>query len=205
MANHVNTFVQFHFIDEEAGKAKLQELYSRLEGFGEEGKYDLNLHEIFGIPETDELDEHGNATGPGTYSWNVENMGAKWAYLEDLEDDCFRITSAWSVPTDAINFIMEELAKADPEISADITAEDEFPNWVYAARAEPSGIYDWEEWQYDDIMQHMIEKYEEVAAGYDKETDDWMDGEKGDAARDAMEDLLWEEITEWQIMKLEEM
>ena len=205
MANHVNTYVQFYFDDEKAGKVKLQELYSRLDGWGEESKYDWNLHEIFGIPETDELDEDGFAQGPGTYSWNIEHMGSKWAYLEDADEDSFRITSAWSVPTDAIDFVMEELAKVDPEVSADITAEDEFPNWVYAAKAYGSGIDDFEEWDWDDIMAHMIENYEEVAAGYDLEKDDWMDGEKGVEARDAMNDLLWEEISEWQIMKLEDM
>jgi hypothetical protein len=42
MANHVNTYVSLVFDNEEAGKAKLQELYSRLDGWGEEGKYDWN-------------------------------------------------------------------------------------------------------------------------------------------------------------------
>ena len=205
MANHVNTYVSLVFDNEEAGKAKLQELYSRLDGWGEEGKYDWNLHDIFGVPETDELDEHGNATGPGTYSWNIEHMGAKWAYLEDADEESFRIMSAWGVPTDAVEFIVKELAEVDPDVRAEITAEDEFPNWVYAAVADSDGIYDAEEWQWEEIDEHLRDTYAEISSGWDEENDDFFDNDDGEAARDFMYDVLWEEISEWQMGKIEDM
>jgi hypothetical protein len=205
MANHVNTYVSLVFDNEEAGKAKLQELYSRLDGWGEENKYDWNLHDIFGVPETDELDEHGNATGPGTYSWNIEHMGAKWAYIEDADEDGFRIVSAWGVPTDAVEFIVKELAEVDPDVRAEITAEDEMPNWVYAAVADSDGIYDAEEWQWEEIIEHLRDTYTEISSGWDDETDDFSDNDAGEAARDFMYDVLWEEISEWQMGKIEEM
>jgi hypothetical protein len=205
MANHVNTYVSLVFDNEEAGKAKLQELYSRLEGWGEEGKYDWNLHDIFGVPETDELDEHGNATGPGTYSWNIEHMGAKWAYLEDADEEGFRIMSAWGVPTDAVEFIVKELAEVDPDVRAEITAEDEMPNWVYAAVVDSDGIYDAEEWQWEEIIEHLRDTYTEISSGWDEENDDFFDNDEGEAARDFMYDVLWEEISEWQMGKIEDM
>lgn len=205
MANHVNTYVSLVFGNEEAGKAKLQELYSRLEGWGEEGKYDWNLHDIFGIPETDELDEHGNPTGPGTYSWNIENMGAKWAYIEDADEDAFRVVSAWGVPTDAIEYVVKELAEADPDVRAEITAEDEMPNWVYAAVADKDGIYDGVEWQWEEIMEHICDTYEEVRVGWDADDNDFFDNAEGEAARDFMQDVLWEEISEWQMSQIEDM
>lgn len=205
MANHVNTYVSLVFDNEEAGKAKLQELYSRLDGWGEEYKYDWNLHDIFGVPETDELDEHGNATGPGTYSWNIEHMGAKWAYIEDAEEEGFRIVSAWGVPTDAVEFIVKELAEVDSDVRAEITAEDEFPNWVYAAVADSDGIYDAEEWQWEEIIEHLRDTYTEISSGWDEENDDFFDNDEGESARDFMYDVLWEEISEWQMGKIEDM
>ena len=205
MANHVNTFIQFFFENEEAGKAKLQELYSRLDGWGEESNYDWNLHNIFGIPETDELDEHGNATGPGTYSWNIEHMGSKWAYIEDPEEDCFRMTSAWSVPIDAINYIMGELAEADPEVRAHITAEDEMPNWVYAAIAEGDGIVDFSEWEWEEIIENLRDTYSEISEGWDEENDDFQENQVGESAREFMYDVLWEEISELQMKALGDM
>ena len=205
MANHVNTYVSLVFGNEEAGKAKLQELYSRLDDWGDENKYDWDLCGIFGVPETDELDEHGNATGPGTYSWNIEHMGAKWAYIEDAEEESFRITSAWGVPTDAVEFIVKELAEVDPVVRAEITAEDEFPNWVYAAVADSDGIYDAEEWQWEEIIEHLRDTYTEISSGWDEENDDFSDNDAGEAARDFMYDVLWEEISEWQMGKIEDM
>jgi hypothetical protein len=205
MANHVNTYVSLVFDNEEAGKAKLQELYSRLDGWGDENKYDWDLCGIFGVPETDELDEHGNATGPGTYSWNIEHMGAKWAYIEDADEESFRIMSAWGVPTDAVEFIVKELAEVDPDVRAEITAEDEFPNWVYAAVADSDGIYDAEEWQWEEIIEHLRDTYTEISSGWDEENDDFSDNDAGEAARDFMYDVLWEEISEWQMGKIEDM
>jgi len=205
MANYVNTYVTVIFDNEEAGKAKLQELYSRLDGWDEEGKYDWNLHDIFGVPETDELNEHGNATGPGTYSWNIEHMGSKWAYVEDADEDSFRITSAWSVPTDAIDYIMEELGKVDPDVRAHITAEDEMPNWVWAGVANSEGIYDYTEWESNEIFDLCAEIYPEIKEGYDEENEEFFEDEKGYEASERYYEVMWEEISDMQMAAIEDM
>ena len=69
MPNHVNTHVRFEKLSD-AGKAKLQELYSRIRA--KENEYEW-FSDIFGLDkEITDLRE-----------WNLENVGPKWCYFED--------------------------------------------------------------------------------------------------------------------------
>jgi hypothetical protein len=86
-----------------------------------------------------------------------------------------------------------------------IGTEDEMPNWVYAAVADSDGIYDAEEWQWEEIIEHLRDTYNEISSGWDEENDDFFDNDEGEAARDFMYDVLWEEISEWQMGKIEDM
>ena len=81
MANHVNTNVRFEKLND-AGKAKLQELYSRIRT---DNNYEW-FSDIWGLDkETTNL-----------YEWNLEHVGPKWCYFEERGDDFFVTTSAWS-------------------------------------------------------------------------------------------------------------
>ena len=99
MANHVNTYVRFEKLND-AGKAKLQELYSRV-------RTDNNYNwfsDIFGLDhETTDL-----------YEWNIEHVGPKWCYFEDRGEDYFNTISAWSPPEQGLNWLFEQISQADP-------------------------------------------------------------------------------------------
>jgi len=198
MANYVNTNVRFYRANDEA-KAVFNKLCERLEGWGDPTTHSFTMSQIFGIPETDELDDNGNLTGPGTYSWNIENIGAKWCFIEDVDDDGFRTESAWSVPYDGIQYILEQMAEADPKLIATVTYEDEMPNFFGWATWH-SGSYDeGREWEWEEFEKILKEKYPVIAEGWNEEEQEWTD-----EAREQLWDVQWEEIYDLQQETLDE-
>jgi len=179
MPNIVNTHVQFHSINDE-GKKKWNELCRRFKDWKEDeyvSQYPLS--EIFGLPESDD--------GPGTYSWNVENMGSKWAFLQDPSDESFLIESAWSCPTDALQYICEEITAVDPDFIMTASAQDEMPNWIASYVFGGGELYDYHQREWEEIRDYMNEQYSELAEHYDEEEEDWDED-----GRDIMYDVIWE-------------
>jgi hypothetical protein len=185
----VNTNVRFEKISEE-GKKRFDELCHRLEGWDEEQKHSYPLHGIFGVEVT--KDEEGNETGPGYYSWNIEHMGAKWAYMEDADEDGFRIESAWDTPVDAINFIAEQIAEVDPDSVLRVTSEDEFPNWISAYYYTGGAVEDYQVWDWDEIRDEL-NTIDELREHYNEEEEDW-----DEAGHDMIYDYLWDTCYELQ-------
>lgn len=187
MANHVNTYVSFYRISEE-GEKKLDELYHRLENFGEENTYDYAAEMFFGVPRPEGED---NTDGPGYFSWNIEHMGAKWCTLEDPDPSGFRLTSAWSVPWDLINYVSEEIQKVDPDVFVTVDYEDEMPNFVGWATWHDGSYDEGREWEWENMVEWMRDNNEELAAMWDEEAEDWIE-DKEDEARDLQWDMQME-------------
>jgi len=142
MANHVNTHVYFNKISD-AGKAKLQELYSRLRT---DKDYEW-FSDIFGLdPEVTDK-----------YDWNLENVGPKWCYFEDRSEDSFNTISAWSFPENGLLWLFNEIAQVDPEFIASAYYEDEMPNFFGIYIYNKDGMVDGCEWEGDEITEMMHE------------------------------------------------
>ncbi len=202
MANNVNTYVTFNRISEE-GQKKLEELYKRLEGWNEEHTYSFNFHSIFGLPESD--------GGPGSYNWNIDNIGAKWCYLESPSDGGFSTESAWSVPWDGINYVMTEIHKVDPTLFATVVYEDEMPNFVGWATWHDESWDEGREWDWDEMEKEMLDMHEDLREQYIEEDEDYTDEGREllwEYTRDFIDDVVWgtlnEEI-EWFYSHEEEM
>jgi hypothetical protein len=190
MANHVDTYVSFNRISE-AGQKRFAELCSRLDGWNTKGAYSFNMHEIFGLEESED--------GPGTYSWNIENMGAKWCYMEDCGDDGFRTQSAWSVPFDGIQYILEEIYKVDHTLVATIVYEDEMPNFVGWATWNNECWDEGREWQWEEMQQHMLDEHEDLRAEWIEDDEDWTDTGRElawDYTRDFIDEVVWGTLQE---------
>ena len=144
MANHVNTYVNFHKISD-AGKAKLQELYSRIRS---DNNYEW-FSDMWGL-DKEETDK---------YDWNLQHVGPKWCYFEERGDDYFNTTSAWSYPDIGLVWMFEQIAQADPNFVAVVTYEDEMPNFFGAYVYNNDGIIDGCEWGEEDneIKEMMLE------------------------------------------------
>ena len=143
MANHVNTSVRFEKLND-AGRAKLQELYSRIRTGGQTYQW---FSDIFGLDK--ELSD--------TYQWNTENIGPKWCYFEDRGEDYFNTISAWSYPEYGLSWLFDQIAEADPEFLATVFYEDEMPNFFGVYLFNKDGMIDGCEWDEDEITEMMEE------------------------------------------------
>ena len=190
MANHVDSYVRFNRISE-AGQKRFAELCSRLDGWDTQGTYSFNMHEIFGEPESE--------GGPGTYSWNIEKMGAKWCYMEDCNDDGFNSQSAWSVPYDGIEYILSEIYKVDPNLFATVSYEDEMPNFVGWATWHDGSYDEGREWEWEEMQKHMLDEHEDLRAEWNEEDDEFTDEGREllwDYTRDFIDSVVWETLQE---------
>jgi len=179
MPNIVNTHVVFHSINDD-GKKKWNELCRRFKDWKEDeyvSQYPLS--QIFGLPESDD--------GPGSYSWNIENMGSKWAFLQDPSDDGFIVESAWSCPFEALGYIADQISDVDPNFVMTVRSQDEMPNWILAAIYDCGELYDSEEFSWEEIRDYMNAHDKDLAEHYIEEEEDW-----DDEGRDMMYDVVWE-------------
>lgn len=102
----------------------------------------IDIHEqpfMSNIPR--EYDEDGWIKD--SYNWYCNNCGAKWVDIEEWEHPMLTGYSAWSSPQEmAINLLEYASNKFKTELSAKMTCEDEFRNFI--------GIDEFETYQYED-------------------------------------------------------
>jgi len=115
-------------------------------------------------------------------SWYGDNIGSKWCYLEEYDDDYLFGRSAWAAPDDGLHWLAKQLGKLDPELIMWVTFEDEMPNFV--GWAVFYGIDLWE----DEIAND--EEFRNIVSKYSPDTN--LDDE------DDYYEALWESIYNWQ-------
>lgn len=79
--------------------------------------------------------------------WMNEHVGAKWAYVEDAEENWFRIVSAWSSIFPFVQQLGYYLESLDPNVRLELTYIDECYNFAGAAVFTENG-WDVEEEDY---------------------------------------------------------
>ena len=180
----------------EAGAKRCEELFKRLEGYEDDSQYSFSFDKIFGLPEADD--------GPGSYDWNTENVGTKWAYIEDADSEYgFACESAWAVPWNGIEYIFNEIFKVDPEFMATVSYEDEMPNFVGWATWHHGNFDEGLEYEWEEIEAGIMKDNPEIAECYDAEKREWIEG-KEDEGRELMWDAQREWIDENSVEKMEE-
>ena len=187
MANHVNTNVAFHRISDE-GKAKFQEIMSRVR------KSDRN-HEWFGDLWVD--GEDGSPTYEETekYDWTCDNIGPKWCYFDEVDEDYFRLTSAWNYPELGLAWLAEQIGEVDPSVIITATFEDEMPNFYGVGVFTSDGVYDAVLVEYEELVNDMNAQYPELLELYDEENDAADQSEEYD---EMFRDLMWEHMSDSQ-------
>ena len=117
-----------------------------------------------------------------SYDWYCTNVGAKWCHLEDAEDGWMRGHSAWRQPHELVLNLVQHLARTyDTQVSAEMTYEDEFRNFVgksyYDSEKYEDGWDsfegDWEEITGDDLVEMLKEEYPNLDT--DDEDFDWWE------------------------------
>ena len=166
MANHVDNYITF-----EGNEAVEKEWNNLFTHYGElverpsyhgDGTIELWEHgEIQKHPFLEGYDEDN------WYSWGCENIGAKWAHIEDADEGHAYIVSAWSPIIPYMESLYEHLLKLDEEVSLRCQYEDEFRNFI--------GV--WQNNDYEEIeggeLNAMFE--EEYGVDMDAEDFDWSD------------------------------
>ena len=65
-----------------------------------------------------------------SWDWYRDNVGAKWAHIDDGADDYINIVSAWSPVSEFCMKLVEFLSLTDPNVLLRHQYEDEFRNFV---------------------------------------------------------------------------
>ena len=183
MANNVRCAVRFVNIDE-AGKEKLQSLYSRIRRT--EGS--LWFGDLWVAPGGDIDYEETN-----TRSWYTDNVGTKWCYFDEFDNDYFVTQSAWDWPSDGVEWVVTQVAKAQPNIVAEVQYDDEMPNFVGAAVFTKDGLYEDFQLDYDELRLGIMDEHEDIAAEWNDEEEEFS--EEGN---DLFYDVLYDYINDRQ-------
>jgi len=181
MANHVTTNVTFYNISDE-GLALLQKLYERVQSehksFGEifiEPGGELTLDEVH------------------SFDWAVDNIGPKWCHFEDMGEDYFILTSAWSYPQDGLIKLCELLEPVSEGVRISVTFQDEMPNFIGCATICSEGVEDDQVWEWEELEIIFKERIEGLAEEWDEENECFT--EKGD---ELLSENMWEIISDLQ-------
>ena len=117
------------------------------------------IHELAFMPKA-EKDEHGDPVD--SYSWYIDNVGAKWCHIEEWEPMHIGGYSAWSAPFYMAENIAKFIGQTDPNVTLSMTYEDEFRNFIGVANVsyyEGEVHIDTEETDIDELYELMREHY----------------------------------------------
>ena len=189
MANNVNNYLRVENISEE-GQKVWNSFIERIEDLQINGNG--HLTGLFY-----EADDDGYWIVPeGVHAG--EAVGAKWAFSQDHGDDFMNIESAWSPVLALAEHIAQEIGKVDPEVRLVMTYEDEMPNFVGVATFTAEGIDTDNDIDHEDLQERIFSEHPDIREMWDEEECDWKEG-KEDEGYDAMSDIQYEVINDWQM------
>ena len=182
MANHVYFNIEFDGLNEDQERKLMEILKVGMEtverdygsGPHEMVEYSAEKFPIYSTPYEDD----------NWYSWGVDNMGAKWVHIEEV--DVFMIAgySAWSHPWPLVENLCNTLAElTESFVSAKMTYEDEFRNF-FGVDFFCSEFHDDEGWccthdeGYMDGEELTARLKEMFGEKLDNEDFDWWDGQE---------------------------
>ena len=199
MANHVSNYITVigneAVIDKFADQVANNTVGREIKGFNSEETYTIQEHvcidELSFMPKYDEDD---------SYNWYVDNVGAKWAHIEDGGEDYVNIVSAWSPVSDFCQHLVGYLSQVDPNVILRHQYEDEFRNFVgiqihWADEGTPDSDYEEiEDAEMGEAMLEMFPDWEE------DDFDHWDYHEKyGCVPGEAFDDYVWNWMEEqWE-------
>lgn len=127
----------------------------------------------------------------------VDEVGAKWAYATDADENGFAYYSAWS----PINALCEMISAKIGEVCQDfrlvMTYEDEMPNFVGCAIYDHGGHVDEAYMETDELHQLLMEQDPELKELYDEDEGYWKDG-KEEEAWEILNEIQYDFISDWQ-------
>lgn len=106
------------------------------------------------------------------YDWMIENVGAKWAHIDDMDEVMMTGYSAWGHPEQGIINILRILSQYDPEMVTEVRYEDEMPNFFGVQVYRGFELVEASEYDSDEIQDMMFETVEGLRDEWDEEEDE---------------------------------
>lgn len=147
MANHVDNSICI-ISENEAATAEFNRIFAEL------NSDDKDLRDASFLPEN-----------------TMDNVGAKWAHVEDADEDSAFVTSAWSAVLPFVEHLGKHLAKIDPDVRICNRYFDEGYNFVGAA-VWHDDFLDIEEEDCDELIATRATMLDEDPEEYDPWEDD---------------------------------
>ena len=184
MANHVSGYLSVRTISEE-GQKVWDKIVEDLQSHLSEGEYEVHLgHFIF-----EDFDNDWD------FNRMCDEIGAKWAYAQDMDEGGMSMYSAWSPCLEFAESVALKIGEVDPDVQLVLTYEDEFPNFSGVATFNCNGL-DTDNCIEDDELVELIRgENSDLAALWDEDDLEWTDE---DAAWDILNDIRWDYIHVWQ-------
>jgi len=192
MANHVYFTIQIEGIEDEQFNENIkEEKVTRKDYDG--NPYEVTEYvEIENQPFMEEVNKSFDEDGylENSYDWYCNEIGAKWCHIDECQDRYISGYSAWRQPHELVINLIEYFAKKyDTEVTASMTYEDEFRNFMgkqyYGSDKEgDEGWYGWEGDYCETDGTELLEQFKELYPSIDCDDEDFwykeyeVEGEK---------------------------
>jgi hypothetical protein len=188
MANHVYFTIQVEGIEDEQFNENIkEEKITRKDYDG--NPYEVTEYvEIENQPFMEEVNKSFDEDGDleNSYDWYCNEIGAKWCHIDECQDRYISGYSAWRQPHELVINLIEYFAKKyDTEVTASMTYEDEFRNFMgkqyYGSDKEQdesiNGWYAWEGDYSETDGDQLMEQFRELYPSIDTDDEDFWYGE----------------------------
>ena len=179
MANHVYFNISIEGLTDEEFNSSVKMVK------GTRNDYDGNPYdyedyaEIENQPFMGSVDKSFDKDGylQNSYDWYCREVGAKWCHLEEVQDGYISGYAAWRQPVELVSNILEYFAnKYDDNVSATMTYEDEYRNFMGKQYFETEKYDDWESVEgdiYETDGEELIESFNEMYPSIDTTVEDF--------------------------------
>ena len=185
MANHVYFTIQIEGIEDEQFNENIkEEKVTRKDYDG--NPYEVTEYvEIENQPFMEEVNKSFDEDGylENSYDWYCNEIGAKWCHIDECQDRYISGYSAWRQPHELVINLIEYFAKKyETEVTASMTYEDEFRNFMgkqyYGSDKEgDEGWYAWEGDYSETDGDQLMEQFRELYPSIDTDDEDFWYGE----------------------------
>jgi hypothetical protein len=209
MANHVHFTIHIEGIEDEQFNKSVKTEKRTIKDWNDN---DMEITELLEIEEqpfmsnvSKEFDEDGDLKD--SYDWYCNNVGAKWCHIEEMQDGYISGYSAWRQPHELVINILEFYAtKYNTEVSASMTYEDEFRNFMgkqYYGTVEDDGWIAWEGDYSETDGTELMEQFDELYPSLNSSDNDfeWHEEHEVDGetiypyeVMDELADQFWERV-----------
>tara|TARA_X000001036_G_scaffold419700_1_gene439799 strand:+ start:122 stop:751 length:630 start_codon:yes stop_codon:yes gene_type:complete len=207
MANHVHFTIHIEGIEDEQFQNHVKTEKRTIKDWNDNDMEITEYSELEYQPFMANVDKEFDKDGDlkNSYDWYCEKVGAKWCHIEEMQDGYIAGYSAWRQPHELVINIMEFYANMyDTEVSASMTYEDEFRNFMgkqYYGTVEDDGWIAWEGDYCETDADELMVSFNELYPSIDTEAEDFeyhgeyeVDGETiyPSEVLDEIADRFWE-------------